>query len=339
MERKKDGLEQEKCGIKQDDRIRLQVREHWVVLAGGLFTLGFALFILLMDLGYPAAEGSRTLLVLGLLFMAVCGIMVCMTYFCRRLSVEDMDIYYVNHIGKKKHFTLDDIGYCKLILADNREESVTLYDLLGEKLCKLELHMCGGAEFLQYLLDNGVKAEWNGTEKETSHIMEPFLAETAVCREEIGGYAEVLYDTVRPVFMEWEKRYQKFEAQWEFGLAEYVQEDMEPEREMWQWKSTVWRNGREELPEEYSCVLEAYLKRGEEYVVDRKGHAVGIFLPYIQQTVSYQVGERRRIRKADEAMLKEQLGRELVRLAEELPKYRYHTQVLTLGHELGKTAG
>lgn len=278
-----------------------------------------------------------------LFLMTVCGIVVCAAYFCRSLTVEEMNIYYVNCMGKKTSFSLDDIGYCKLKLYGSKNEplieSLQLYDLMGKKLCKLEMNMTGACRFLQYLSDNRIKIEWPGAEKEKFPAMDPVLLEEPVCKEEIGRYSEAFYNMISPVFTDWERQHQRFDAQWEFGLAEYVQDDITPEEDMWKWKSTVWAKGREELPEDYVCVGEAYLKRGGEYIMDRKGYAVCLLIPYIRRTRSYQIGEERRIRKMDEECLRQRLADRLNLVAKELPGHSYHTQSLTLGHELIRTAG
>lgn len=329
--------------MEREDKISIQVREHGIVLVGGFFILGFSLFILVMGLCYPSGGGNRLVFALVLFLMMVCGVMVCITYFHRRLTVEEMNLCYVNAIGKRREFSLNDIGYCKLrIYGTKREavvESLVLYDLLGDKLCKLEMNMPGAREFLQYLLDNQVKTQWPGTERQPRKVMEPMLMEKDICKEETGKFVEAFYEMISPVFTDWEKQHKRFDAQWEFGLAEYIQDDLLPEKDMWQWESSVSLKNGEELPEDYLCILEAYLMRGEEYVMNRKGHVVGFLSPCIWQSRSYQVGESRRIRRLDETYLRESIQTQLTVLAKELPRHSYHTEHLTLRHELKKAVG
>lgn len=329
--------------MEQEDKISFRVREHGIVLAGGIFVIGFSLFILVMGLRYPSAGGNRFVFVLALFAMIVCGMIVCLMYFRRSLRVDEMRICYVNLFGKRKEFSLDDIGYCKLGLYGNKKnpaiESLILYDLLGKKLCKLEMNMRGAQEFLQYLLDNRIKTQWRGADRESARIMEPILMEKSVCKEEIARYAELFYEKISQVFTDWERKHQRFDAQWEFGFVEYVQDDITMHKDMWQWKSRVRVKPKEELPEDYICIVEAYLKRGNEYVMDRKGNVVGLVIPFIWQNKSYQIGERNRIRKIDEDYLEERLTTRLKMLSKELPRHSYHTQALSLEHELKKTAG
>jgi hypothetical protein len=328
--------------VKQEDKISFQVREHIIVLCGGILIIGFCLFILVMGLRYPSAGANRLVFALVLAGMLACGVFVCIMYFHRALTVEEMKICYVNIFGRRTSFSLDDIGYCKLGLYGSKREpaieSLVLYNLLGEKLCKLEMNMTGARGFLQYLLDNQVKLQWPGEEKEGVRIMEPMLMEKTVCFEEISKSAEAFYDKLSLIFGDWERQHQRFEAQWEFGFVEYVQGDITPKKDMWQWESTANLQGKEP-PEEYICIVEAYLKRKEAWVMDKKGHVVGLVIPYIWQNRSYQVGESRRIRKMDEAYLQERLLEHLKMMTKELPRHSYHTQFLTLAHELKKTAG
>lgn len=329
--------------MEREDKISFQVKEHGIVLAGGIFVIGFVLFILVMGLRYPSAGGNRPVFVTALAAMLACGILVCVMYFHRRLIVEEMRIYYVNFRGKKKEFSLNDIGYCKLGLSGNKKEpyaeSIIVYDLMGKKLCKLEMNMTGARKFLQYLLDNQVKIEWAEAGKEPLSVREPELMVKTVCREEIGRHTEAFYEMISPVFSDWEKQYQRFDAHWEFGFVEYAQEEITAQKDMWQWESTVQANKEDELPEDYICIVEAYLKRGEEYVMNRKGFVTGFVIPYIWQNQSYQIGESRRIRKMDETYLLERLAIRLRLMAEELPRHSYHMQALTFGHKLQKKAG
>lgn len=329
--------------MEQEEKISFQVKEHGIVLAGGIFVIGFVLFILVMGLRYPSAGGNRPVFIVVLAMMMACGILVCAMYFHRRLMVEEMKICYVNFAGKKREFSLNDIGYCKLGLSGNKKEphveSITVYDLIGRKLCKLEMNMAGAREFLQYLLDNQIKTEWTETGKEPPRVREPELMVKTVCQEEIGRHTEMFYDMISPVFSDWEKQHQRFDAHWEFGYVEYAQEEITAQKDMWQWESAVQAEAGEGLPEDYICIVEAYLKRGEEYVMNRKGYVTGFLIPYIWQNKSYQIGESRRIRKMDEDYLLERLAVRLQLMAEELPRHSYHTQTLTLCHKLQKKAG
>lgn len=327
--------------LKWEDGIKLQVRENSSALVCGVLAIGFALFILLMRFLHPSGGGGGAFLYLPVLCMILGGAACLMLYFRRKLTVEEMNICYVNSIGKEKSFTLDEIGYCKIGLRNGMHDLV-LYDLLGNKLCKLDFEMRGIAGFYQYLLDNGVRIERVRSQAErSSHFMNLVDAlgkETAVCEEEIRMYSERFYEEAAQVFHDWEKRHQQFEAVWEFGFAEYTAEDLEAKRPLHRYLSSV-EESPEHIPESYECVLEAYLKRGDEYVVTKDGETLNMVLPYLSKTKSYQIGEQTRIRKTDEESLKEWLIWHLEKLSDELPKKKCHTETLTLGHTLRSFAG
>lgn len=320
-------------------KVEFQVRESRIALVVGAASSAFAVFIFVMYLLYPKKEGGGLLLYLPLLFMFVSGALLCLVYRNKRVTVDEINICYVNSIGKKKMFTLDEIGFGKIEMGGGKT-TLSLYDLMGDKLCKLDFGMAGMAEFLQYLVDNRVETEWDRKYmlKRETIIPELILSETAVCEEEISKCTEAFYEEAGQVFRDWEKRNRKFEAEWEVGFAEYLTEDLEQPGRAWERTSSL-DHDLEELPENYECVLEAYLKREGEYVVNRRGEEISIQIPYLVRCRSYQIGEGTRIRKLDEKIIVEGIGNYLEMLSKELPKHKYRTEALTLQHRLRKSAG
>lgn len=326
-------------GMEIEEGIRFQVRENRTALLCGALSVAFAIFILIMRLLHPSDRGGGALLYLPLLCMLLFGVGCFVLYCNRKLIVEEMELCYVNLIGKRKNFTLDEIGFCKIGVGGNRN-AVVLYDLRGEKLCKLDFDMYGIAQLHQYLVDNRIEVEWakerlNG---ETAYLLEAIRKETSVCGEEIRKCSEEFYEKAESVFREWEKNNSRYEVRWEIGYAQYLAEDLEGKCRFRERVSSV-KEPLEVIPDSYECLLEAYLKRGDEYVVDRHGEEVNIVLPYLSNSKSYQVGERLRIRKADEQGMTDWLEIRLEALTAELPKHKYHTEAFTLRHKLIKTAG
>lgn len=329
------------------EKISFQIRESRISLVAGGASILFAVFIFAMWLLHPKRQGGGLLLYVPLLLMLGSGIWFCMVYFQKRVTVEEMNIHYVNSLRRRKEFTLDEIGFCKLEMGGGKIVLI-IYDLMGDKLCKLDFGMRGMGEFLQYLVDNRVKTELvrerRHRQESEFFLPELILKETAVCAEEIGKCAEALYQAAERIFRDWEKRNRKFEAVWEFGFAEYTNKDLERQTKQgrrtraWEWSSTV-EAKMQKLPDDYTCVLEAYLKKNGEYVVNRRGEVVSVQLPYLVRCRSYQIGEGVRIRKSDEGLLLEEMEGYLTMLAKELPRHRYRTETLTLGHLLRRTAG
>lgn len=322
-----------------EDVIRFQIRENRAALVCGVLAIGFALFIFVMWMLHPSGKGGGALLYLPLLCMVAGGAFCFLLYFHVRLTVEDRDICYVNLLGKEKLFTLDQIGFCKIGVGGSKN-ALVVYDLLGKKLCKLGIDMRGLSELHQYLLDNGIRVEWcrERLDSRTALLIGAIQQESAVCEEEIRKCAESFYEETEPIFREWEKRNQRFQAHWEIGFAEYLAEDVEQKCRSWERDSSV-EMSLTTIPISYQCLLEAYLKCDEEYVVNSRGDVVSIILPYLVRCRSYQVGEGTRIRKSHEQSLQEWLELRLEELAKELPRHKYHTELLTLHHPLKKTAG
>ena len=324
-----------------EDGIKFQVRENKTALVCGVLAVVVAVFIVIMRFLHPSGNGGGAFLYLPILCMLLGGVACFMLYFHRKLTVEEMDIHYVNWLGREKHFTLDEIGFCRRGTANNVHQAV-LYDLVGSVLCKLDFEMRGMAEFYQYLLDNGVRIERTKLKTHQSsefmNMIDAIEKETAVCEEQIRKCSERFYEGAAQIFHEWEKRNQRFEAVWEFGFAEYTAEDLTKKCPIHMYSSSV-GEPLEHIPESYECVLEAYLKRGDEYVVNKRGETVSTMLPYLSKTKSYQIGEKTRIRKTDEESLMEWLRWQLEAFSKELPKRRYHTEAFTMGHKLRAVAG
>ena len=326
--------------LEWEDGIQFQVRENKSALVCSMLAIGLAAFIYVMHLLHPSVRGGALLyLPLGLMLLG--GVVCFVVYYNRKLTVEEMNICYVNWIGKETHFTLDEIGYCKIGLRSSMDQMI-LYDLCGTKLCKLYFEMRGMAEFYQYLLDNGVRMEKTKSKAEERSVfmnmIDALSKEETVCEEEIRKCSERFYKEVACIFRDWESRNRHFDAVWEYGFAEYTAEDLERKCPLYQYPSSL-DEPMENLPSSYECVLEAYLKRGDEYVVTNRGETVSTMLPYLSKTKSYQIGEKTRIRKTDEESLKEWLVWQLEKFSKELPKHKYHTEVLSMGHPLRTTAG
>lgn len=340
--------------MEQENQIRFQVRENNMALFAGVFAVGAAIAVLVLRLLYPSAEDiskdygaiaakmPSIFFYLTLLLMAAAGTFCCVKFFLRGLSVDDMNICYVNSIKKRKDFNLDGIGYCKISFLGrgSGKNFIAVYDLVGEELCKLDFAMKGTTKLLEYLWDNQVKIEY--TEKTRQYLtgLGYTWNDTGICQEQIAGCADTFYEAAKEVVREWEKKNNKFGVCWEFGLAEYAKKDLQQEKKLWKCKSSVRHTaGKEALPEDYICVLEGYLKKGGEYVIDKHGEAVAFFVSYIERSKSYQVGEDLKLRKRDEGFLIEDLRSRLEWLAWKLPREKYHTENFALQHDLKMTAG
>ena len=96
--------------MEEQEKISFQVRESRLSLVVGGASIAFAVFIFVMWLLHPKGGGGGALLYLPLLFMVGSGVAFWVVYFNKKVTVEEMNIHYVNSLKKKKVFTLDEIG-------------------------------------------------------------------------------------------------------------------------------------------------------------------------------------------------------------------------------------
>ncbi len=325
--------------IEWSDGIKFQVRENAAAFICGCIAIILSVIILILWIFCPSSRGGGALMFVPLFCMAAFGVLCLVIFYKRRLIVEDMNLCYVNFFGKRKEFTLDDIGYCK-IGGRGAYNHVVLYNLLGEKLCKLDFEMRDIVELHQYLVDNQVRVEWGAVklDGEAMMLLDAIHREGSVCEEEISKCAERFFDEVEPLFREWEKRNQQFHVSWELGFVQYSLEDLTHKCKFRERVSSLGSN-LQEIPVSYACVLEAYLKCGEEYIVDRKGEDISVIIPYMVRSKSYRIGEGTRIRKVDEKNTVNWLALHLEMLSREMPRHKYHTEAFTVRHCLSRKAG
>lgn len=338
--------------------IKIEVHEGklpWIV---GIGTILFGIMLIVLAMRHPDDSSlfmAGSYLVMILIIAA--GIWLCMDGRNRKLTVEDMSLCYSDWLGRKKNFSLDEIGYGRAALeaggvsgkafGTGSKDYLKLYNLHGEKLCKLEFNMQNMADFLQYLLDNQVKVEY--TEKSDSYLKIVINTKT-ICREEIQTAVNDFYDKARDIVWEWVKMHSRFGAEWKTGIAVYLEEKLSGEKQLWEQegydnmpfsdkaegKSQLSEEDKDmqasKLPEGYLIALEGYLQKDGQFVVDKKNRAVAFFIPIINVTKSMRIGETLKICYFPEML--EELSAELAVLARTLPKNRYHTEMISLKHEL-----
>ncbi len=309
---------------------QIEVREGKYVWIVGIGTILTGLLLLFLYLYAPV--DSLLMEVLCCLVAAVIillGSGICLHGYHHRLNVEDMQIQYVNWIGKKTVFSLDEIGYVKTTLTyDGGKDYLKIYNLLGEKVGKLTYNMKGCYDFLQYLADNQVKIEGTKEAKESLHAI---LNCRAVCEEEIKGLADQIYEESKEMVKEWLHRNKKLDICCEMGVVSFLEEKILQDRQLWEQPSFVPEDGQS-LPEGYMMVLEGYLLKEGNYILNKKNWAVGFYVPIVRVTKSMQVGEELRIRFYESAL--EQLQEQLQILETILPANRYHTEKIKLAHDL-----
>lgn len=88
--------------MEEQEKISFQVRESRLSLVVGGASIAFAVFIFVMWLLHLKGGGGGALLYLPLLFMVGSGVAFWVVYFNKKVTVEEMNIHYVNSLKKKK---------------------------------------------------------------------------------------------------------------------------------------------------------------------------------------------------------------------------------------------
>lgn len=308
----------------------IEVREGRMGAVIGCAAILMGILLLILYISHPAeAVFAELVCCLVSLLMAAAGTILCMNARNRKLVAAGMDLCYVNWMGKKKYFSLDEIGYCKTELTvDGSKDFLKIYDLLGEKLCKLDYQMKDTFILLQFLKDNQVRIESSEKSMESLH----FILETEnLSEDKIGEYADKACQRAKELAEEWSRQNKKLGTQWKIGIAAYQEEECMSDKQVWEQKGYE-ISSFQNLPEGLVFVLEGYLMKDGEFVLNRKNAAVGFYIPVIRITKSYQIGEERKVRYYQKSFA--QLKEQLAMLSYFLPRNKYHTEVLNLQHEL-----
>lgn len=318
--------------------IKIEVNEGktpWII---GIATILIGIGLAFVPAAYRDESPFVMISAYAAVFLIICsGIWMCMDAANRKLTVEERNICYSDWRGRKKTFSLDEIGYCKAV-SENRgnNDYLKLYDLLGDKLCKLDFQMKNSTLFLQYLIDNQVKIEYS---EKSDPYLKIIINTNFICPEEIPEKVEHIYETALTAISEWLKKNPKFGVEWKTGIAVYLEEEMEENRQLPEQKGytgePLLKQGKDQqvnLPEGYMIVLEGYLQKDGQFVMDRRNRAVCFYVPVVRVVKSMQIGETLSIRFFESAI--EDLAEQLWVLENFLPVNRYHTGEISFRHEL-----
>lgn len=320
-------------------KILVRERKSTAVIGIGTILFGFLVGAALLLFGKADRSPGQMLPDYFVVFcMILSGVFLCMSYR-RGLLVEDMQLCYRNWLGRKKSFTLDDIGYCR------QRASLVLYDLNGDKLCKLEFGMTQAVDFLQYLMDNGVEIESNKRDKK---MLDALFGMQTIDNTQVVKELEHFAETVREHKQEWEIKADRLGASFRIGFACYLESEIKEDRQLPEQTSSVdeWLHDedgisagflkqfrdRDKLPEGFLLALEGYLLKDGEYVVNRKEQAVCIVVPVVHVIKSFQIGQKTKTVLYGEGL--DEWKNQIEDLLESLPKHRYHTAEIALRHKL-----
>lgn len=317
--------------------IHISVKERKSTAVIGIGTIIFGLLVGVALMCFRKADRSPGQMLpdyFVVLCMILSGVFLCMLYR-RELWVEDMQLCYRNWLGRKKFFSLDDIGYCR------QGASLVLYDLNGDKLCKLEFGMTSVPDFLQYLMDNRVEVESNKRDKK---MLDALFGMQTIDHSRMTEVLEQFAETVREHKQEWETKADRLGASFRIGFACYLKSEINEDRQLPEQTSSVdgWLDDEasaifsnqlpDELPEGFVIAMEGYLLKDGEYVVNRKEQVICLVAPVLHVVKSYQIGQKTKTVLYGETL--NEWKNQMKDLLESLPKHRYHTSEITLRHKL-----
>ncbi|MCM1251526.1 MAG: hypothetical protein NC321_01795 [Clostridium sp.] len=312
--------------------LKIEVKEGLLPWVVGIGTIFIGIFLAVEAALHPD-DSARVMLCIYLVILIMIGggVLLCMDAKNRKMTVEDVNLCYTNSFGKKKNFTLADIGYCKAVMENKgAKEDICLYDIHGKKLCKLEFNMKDSLLFLQYLLDNQIKVECS---PKSDRYLKNIICETSVCMEEIPDKVNQAYEEIKTLVSQWETGHKRFGVEWKTGITAYLQNDLSEKKQLWEEKA--YTGQADFLLEGFLIGIEGYLQKDGQFVCDKKNRAVMFYVPLISVKKSWQIGEELKICFWGSGAL-EELSWQLEIWAERLPKNKYHTEDIILQHELKK---
>lgn len=308
--------------------IKIEVKEGRLPFVVGIGTILAGVLYAVVAVSHPESLTMTEALSGGIIFLVVCaGICLCLEAHNRKLIVEEEKLCYINWYGKKKNFTLNEIGVCKTAFENaGRKDYLKLYDLQGEKLCKLEYNLKDTMLLLQYLLDNQVKVECS--EKSDQYLKSIINAGT-ITVEEIPAQVNAVYEKAEKLVKEWEEKHRQFQADWKMGIFVFLEKDWKQDKQLWE---QIGYTGND-FPEGCVIAIEGYLQRDGQVVMDKKNGAIVFYMSVVRVSKSWKIGESLKVRLWGQDTL-EEAARQLALLADMLPKRRYHTEDIILCHEL-----
>lgn len=316
--------------------IKIEVKEGKSPWIAGIVTILFGILYGVLCTIYPSQslESGRLyyLLVYPVaVLITLAGTWLCMDAENRKLVVEDAVLCFTNSFGIKHPFVLSDIAYCRTAMENGgNRDFIKLYNSQDKLLCKLEYNMPGSIVFFQYLIDNQVKIECSG---KSDYMLKYMLSMESITPEAVSAAVNDSYKEVKERIKTWLEKNKKFGVEWKTGITAYLESEVDAKKQLWEQTSCDIANflcGK--LPEGYNIVVECYLLKDGEFVINKKGNTVSIVITIISVTKSLKVGEELKI--GNSKCVSEELSMQLDMLEADLPRNRYHTEALVLNHEL-----
>ena len=316
--------------------IKIEVYEGKAPWIAGIVTILFGILYGVLCTIYPRQSVKGGMLFFLMVYLVasliiLAGVWLCMDAKNRKLVVEDAALCYTNSFGRKFSFLLGDIAYCRTAMENGgNRDFIKLYNEQNEKLCKLEYSMRNSILFLQYLIDNQVKIECS---EKSDYLLKYMMNTIPISPEEIPTVVNDAHKEAKEIFKKWVEKNKRFGVEWKTGIAAYLESEIEVKKQLYE--QTGCRTEYDlsgNLPEGYDIVIEGYLLKDGEFVINGRGKPVCYDIKIISVSKSLKVGGGQKISNYNS--VSDILPSRLEVLEVTLPRRRYHTEALVLKHEL-----
>lgn len=254
------------------------VKESKIVGFMGIFMIAAGILLLVLELLFHV-EAIPLWVYPVVLAIILGGTALCMGEKNRRLEVDGEKMCYVNFLGRKKEFSLLDIGYVRAASdASKGEDYIRLYDKTGKRLCRLESSMSHSLLLIGFLHENGIKID---TPAESGNLFSDVVMQERIPEESVRKTAEAAYGETEAALAAWREKNRRTGAEFYFGLAQYHGRRIDPEAEIQPEESRYFPKEGEKLPDDYLCVMEIYVKKDGYFVRDRRNDLLLMTFPLI----------------------------------------------------------
>lgn len=306
---------------------KLVVREERIAyfVGGFSFILGLPVLLLLYSTGDRPSVWMHLLI---LIIFGGAGSFIILSGKNRRLEISGNELCYTTLLNRKTEFTADQIGYVK---AAASSKQLNIHDKNGKKLCVIDGDMQNAGYLLLWFIDNEITIEVKGKRDWLNGI----LSQQNISLNQITQCAGKIYKETCELAHEWMERNCKTGAQLEFGFAEYHSEKMDDETQLQPDEALCNITCYEDIPEDYLCTLELYVKKEGNYIRNKKGSLMMLRLPVMYMRACYAADKDRVL--VLNGLLGTTLMEHLRWLESYLPRHKFIQEELKLSCPLKKS--
>lgn len=305
------------------------VKQSKIAYIVGSFIIGAAIGLAILEILYHVSDIPMWIYMVIAAIMLL-GIYVCMEAGNRKLLVDNDTLYYCNVFRQMRSFSLYDIGYVEAAWDSGRgQDYLKIYDKEGKVLCKLECSMQNADNLLSYFYDNEVTVDMKCGKGQT---LLDIAMQQPITREEMAKQAEITYNEVADKIRSWEQKNVKLGAKLYYGFALFRGNEIDTYTDIQRRESCCSIRKDEELPEDFLCVMEIFIKKEDYFVRDKKRNLLRMDFPVFYKRGTKAVGEDYRLYYNGSCL--NEIGNALAALEKYLPGHRFTQEQMDIGYDL-----